>query len=336
MNLLASRLISVAFSAVLLVIHAPLAEAVAYCALRDPVNTIYELFPEADSYRSNVQTVGRDTRQQVMTQLPIKMHFNELGRHTLYIALKQGNLVGFVHARSEPGNWGITEFAWAIEPDLTIRSVKVQRSRDPEIRKVGPEQLNEWVVGKSLAELKESHSAAVSAGAASRAVVFASALKTLVITESAWPSELPVGVALSHFKRALPEIDRADRIYDLYNPDSRNRLENLGLSESPAFQRERIVGYNLRNADNQSIGLALRVPFDLHTPAKALWWLVSTTGEILSVVNAGTFDTSTEFKSVLGYAPLSMRDCSTLADLAALELSTLTRHHSASATIDAG
>jgi len=40
-----------------LLVQTQSAFAVAYCALRDPVNTIYELFPEADSYRSSVQTI---------------------------------------------------------------------------------------------------------------------------------------------------------------------------------------------------------------------------------------------------------------------------------------
>lgn len=76
-------------------------QAVAYCALRDLVNTIYTLFPEADAYRSSVKTIGRSARQAVLDQLPFKIHFNELGRHTLYMALQNGDVIGMVHARSE-------------------------------------------------------------------------------------------------------------------------------------------------------------------------------------------------------------------------------------------
>ena len=60
--------------------------AQAFCALRDPQRQINVLFPEATSFRSIVRTVDEAARSEVAERLPFSLHFNELGRHTLYVA----------------------------------------------------------------------------------------------------------------------------------------------------------------------------------------------------------------------------------------------------------
>ena len=59
------------------------AEAQAYCALRDPVQTIYQLYPAATSYRSIVATVGEARRSDIASKSGLTLHHSELGRHTL-------------------------------------------------------------------------------------------------------------------------------------------------------------------------------------------------------------------------------------------------------------
>ena len=75
----------------LILLAAALCSAVhaqAFCALRDPNRQIYRLFPKATSYRSIVRTVGKDARREVGARLPFNLHFNELGRHTLYVPMR--------------------------------------------------------------------------------------------------------------------------------------------------------------------------------------------------------------------------------------------------------
>ena len=127
----------------------------AYCALRDPVATIYELFPEADNYRTVVRTVDRNTRKAVQELTQLKLHFNELGRHSLYIAQRGDAVLGYVHARSELGEWGLIELAWGIETDETIRGVKVQRARDPGLLEPGAMDAHRpALLGKNLTQLQ--------------------------------------------------------------------------------------------------------------------------------------------------------------------------------------
>ena len=70
----------------------------AFCALRDPAKMIYEFYPEATSYKSIVRTVDDQVRQTVGSELPFSIHFNELGKHTLYVPIKDSKPLGVVHA----------------------------------------------------------------------------------------------------------------------------------------------------------------------------------------------------------------------------------------------
>ena len=80
---------------------AAIAKAEAFCALRDPVSSIYQLYPNANAYRSIVRTVDKQTREHVISHLPsLRLHFSEMGRHTLYVALQDGKKLGYVHVLS--------------------------------------------------------------------------------------------------------------------------------------------------------------------------------------------------------------------------------------------
>ena len=317
---------------IVLLLHAQTSFAVAYCALRDPVNTIYGLFPEADGYRSSVQTVGREAREAVAERLPFELHFNELGRHTLYVALKNGEPLGFVHARSEAGGWGITEFAWAIELDLSIRTVKIQRSRDPSLRRISASELLGMVGGRSLESLRAEYSSTSAKAKSPKRLLLASAMKTLVITETVWPVELALDAKLASFSAMFSEslkgIAAVDRIALLFNEPTVELLTANGLTESPTFLRDKLIGYHLKDNAGETMAVAVETPFDLETPERMLWWLVSPYGEILNVIDGDQLMPSKAFEAAVGKAPAGIKSCSTLVDLAALEISLVSRGHS--------
>lgn len=123
------RLLTCSVMTLLLLASARPAVAQAYCALRDPVQTIYALYPTATSFRSLVATVDEGARADIARQLGVTLHHDELGRHTLYVALHQGTPVGLVQVRAERTKWGLAEFAWALDFDLHVVGFRVQRSR---------------------------------------------------------------------------------------------------------------------------------------------------------------------------------------------------------------
>lgn len=328
-----SRFTPFLLTAVLL-LHAQATFAVAYCALRDPVNTIYSLFPEADSYRSSVQTVGRAAREAVAERLPLELHFNELGRHTLYVALQKGQPVGFVHARSEAGRWGITEFAWALELDLRVRTVSIQRSRDPSLRRLSAPELLSMVGDRTLDSLIEEHATKRSKRNSAQHLLLSSAMKTLVITETVWPDELVARMPLAVFSSTLPNIASVDPIESLFDASTIALLSANGLTDSPAFQRDQLSGYSLVSQAGETVALAVESPFDLETPKRSLWWLVSPYGEILNVIDSTSRRQSEAFKEAVGAAPTGIKNCSSLVDLAALEISLLSQRHAGSMVRD--
>lgn len=177
------------------------AYAIAFCDLRDPTHQIYELYPEATGYRSLVETVDRDVKKEVGEQLMFTIHNRELGKHTLYVALRDESPIGLVHVRSEASGWGLVEIVWSIDLELRIQDFRFQRCRETGCAAVR-DVLAEKLAGKALGELHEvfGGDAGTSpedvAGIANRdrrlaQSVIRSALKTLLITEMVWGDQVP-------------------------------------------------------------------------------------------------------------------------------------------------
>lgn len=175
--------------------------AEAYCALRDPISSIYKLYPEASSFRSIVRTVNKTTRNHVMNHLPnLSLHFSEMGRHTLYVALKNGKELGYVHVRSEKSQWGLVEVAWALNLDLSIHDFTFQRARNPSRRFIETHEFKSQLTGRNFSAMKTliDHPFAEHAqplfsdkdALQLASVVIQSGLKTLLITEQTWKSDL--------------------------------------------------------------------------------------------------------------------------------------------------
>lgn len=183
-------------AAVLLSAPAAAAQNDAFCALRDPVAQIYDLFPTATGFRSIVRPVGEAARDHVLATVPFEMHFNEMGRHTLYAALRDGQPIGWVHVRSESGEWGLMEFVWALDLDLRVRDFAFQRYRGRAPRGELQATLRHAVLGKSADELAVLLIAAANGDYRLDRFngwvrpVLRSALKTIAVTEFVWAPEV--------------------------------------------------------------------------------------------------------------------------------------------------
>jgi hypothetical protein len=174
----------------------------AYCSLRDPVTQIKELYPQKTNQLSIVKTVDNNTRNLVKLALPSNdLHFSELGRHTLYVAMKNTDALGYVHVRSEQSKWGLVEIIWALDKNLKIRNFTFQRCRSPKKKLIDNKDFKNVFIGKSYEELKMLLSSdGITAnnilldkakGAPELAsVVLRCALKTLLITDILWGEEL--------------------------------------------------------------------------------------------------------------------------------------------------
>jgi hypothetical protein len=66
----------------------------AYCSLRDPLVAIQTLYPDATQHRSIVRPVDEKVRTIVAERLPFTLHFNEIGKHTLYLVMNDSDEIG--------------------------------------------------------------------------------------------------------------------------------------------------------------------------------------------------------------------------------------------------
>ena len=173
----------------------------AFCALRDPVRTIYELYPAASSFQSIVATVDEEARADIATRLDMQLHYGELGQHTLYVAVSGSRPMGLVHVRAERTQWGLAEIAWALDFDLRVVDFRIQRCRAPNSDGLESEMFRSQLRGKSaeaLSEMLTSGGSTVNprklrlpdADPALVVAVLTSGLKAIAASESVWGDDI--------------------------------------------------------------------------------------------------------------------------------------------------
>jgi len=310
-----------------LMVAAGYSHAVAYCSLRDPVRTIYELFPEADNYRSNVQTVDRQARRAVQEQLSFVMHFNELGRHTLYVAQQGDKVLGFVHARSEMTTSGLSELVWAVSTDMKIMGVRVQRSRDLQLMRRDPVELGAGLVGKSLAQLNDALQQA--APGSLDALVTAGAMKVLTITQSVWPLEVLGDSAAQVLADTFGAEAQLEPIMYLYDAAVRQRLAALEFTGSSIFVEDQVLGFKVLDQGGTPMGMIFKPTLNFDEVDDSLVWVVDSAGTTRRVSTTSDAIDAMSLDATVGLAPESLEDCSNALELGALELAVVTRSHTA-------
>lgn len=176
--------------------------AQAYCALRQPHQAQQALFPNSTSLETFTDQVKQGHRDKIQRELNFTIHKDELGLHTLYAVFRgQGSgreHLGYIHVRSEQGEWGLIEIAWALYPDLTVKNFIFQRCRE-DARDELEEQAFKFFIHKKTSQalrkllnqdgselVKPLPSLSEDAQELGLSVI-RSALKTIIVTRSVWP-----------------------------------------------------------------------------------------------------------------------------------------------------
>ena len=174
----------------------------AYCSLRDPVAQIKQLYPNKTNQLSIVKEIDNSARIRVQAELPNNdLHFGELGRHTLYVAMKNGEALGYIHVRSEQSPWGLVEIIWAIDKNYRITNFAFQRCRSPKKKLLNNQEFKNMFIGKDFAQLKQYLSldgvtankillAKATSAPDLANVILRCALKTLLLTKLIWHNDL--------------------------------------------------------------------------------------------------------------------------------------------------
>ncbi len=326
-------------TAVMLCLMTAEAAAVAFCALRDPVRAIHSLFPNADSHHSVVRAIGPRVRDLVATQLPFTLHFNELGKHTLYVAKQSTTPVGFVHVRSELTEWGLMEIAWALNPDLSIRGLVFQRCRVPACNDESAAELRNSLGGKSSTELLRllsSNGSSLAEHASINAKIdpalavaaIRSALKTMAVTAVAWRDE-------------VAEINRQLLLIEQYGQTMGLRLAPQAIRSAAENTLATKLGTDTSIIDRGSVQLfrVSKQEVELGWVASANWknrgeeglthWLFDELGTVHLIRTTPRWpnrEIAESFDQLLGTRVASDEVCASAAGLAGYELYFLASH----------
>jgi len=307
----------------------------AFCSLRDPVGAINQLYPEADQHRSIVRPVNQQARERVASQLPFTLHFNEIGQHTLYVAVKNNSPLGFVHARSELADWGLIELAWSIDLDLTVNGFYFQRCRSPACNSDLAAELSTKLNGLNLNQLRmliNDNGDQLGIDLASQfednqdlvLAIVRSALKTLAITEIAWSDD-------------IGEIHRQQLLSRHFGDTSDLQLLPVFDSDIQLQQQAEQSGINdaIIHLEATDVVLVIENGKELGRLVDARWsdgensdqfsWLFSSQGQVLDIQSGKQWpnqEMSVSFDDVIGTQFSDVMNCSTAAEVVGKSLFT--------------
>ena len=126
-------------------------------------------------------------RQEIEEVLP-ESHFQEFGIHSLYVVYQGDALIGFVHARTEKGLFGLDEIIWILAADMTLMEFKFQKNRSGAISQGMMHRLTTMLEGADLMELTKLLQTEPDLSHRDR-VIISSAVKALFVTKAIWPGE---------------------------------------------------------------------------------------------------------------------------------------------------
>lgn len=315
------------------------AGAQAYYALRDPATTIFALVPEADSYRAIVRAVDARAREVVATRLPVRLHFNELDNQTLYVASSGDRDLALVQARSEPGRWGLVEIAWSLDINLRIRDFTFLRCRDPLRQGLETAPFREQLRGLSFSQVRRMltieadalRADALDVPAGSHQLVLLllrSVLKTMAFTETVWREDVEQMHLAASARAQWPGLGAIEEIAEPYSERVLANLAEQGLEYAASMNRNSLKMY--RVIDHAGAPLGAMVQGHWQSPSLDTWllWLVKTDGTVQAVRTHEGWATpalADAFDALSGFGPRPAASCTSSAELAALEVSLLTR-----------
>ncbi len=323
---------------VLAVLSAGDVQAQAFCALRDPVTSIYSTFPDAHSYRSIVKVVNNAARNSVRDRMPLDLHFNELGKHTLYVAMRGDEPIGVIHARSEGDRWGLTEIAWALDLDFRVVDFRFQRSRNPARRALDASQFVERLRGRSLSELRamltpDASKLRVPAvpgdddADSLAATVLRSALKTIIVTEAVWGGDLQSLRASHILNRHFDVGIELQSMPAPYSPDARRVLAAAQLDDELNVDRDSLKMFRVIDEQGDSLGYFFDSVWRVDGEETNLLWLMDDNGVVVDVESGANSapELRRSLRTLVSFDTSSSDRCSNALELSAFELGVLTR-----------
>ena len=159
---------------------------------------VFSGFPDANAYSRIERKIDREARAAIEKALPFRVHFNELGKHTVFVAFRGRRPLGLVYTRNEESEWGLTEIGWHLSLDLQVVGFEFVRSRSLHRERLMRSAFPASIQGQSLERIAARlHGKNLKArevppkGTEELAnTVLRSAAKALVVTGVVWRREI--------------------------------------------------------------------------------------------------------------------------------------------------
>lgn len=159
---------------------------------------VFRAYAESDGYSSIERDVGPSHRKAIEQRLPFKVHFNELGEHSLLVAFRGRRPVGLVYQRTEESDWGLVDIAWHVSLDLRVYGFEITRGLGRDAKEIADSVFAEQLAGSTFDEVCARlavHQEAMRAADPSprdllTRTVLRSAAKALAVTAAVWSHEV--------------------------------------------------------------------------------------------------------------------------------------------------
>ncbi len=298
-------------SAVLMAAPLQVAIGQAYCALRDPVRSLYEAYPEADGHRSIIRTVTVDDRVAISKILPFTIHFDELGRHTLYVLVKEERPIGFLHVRSERGRYGLAELAWSLDLHGRITDITIQRCRNSALRNAANDELRARLKGADVQTILDILDE--EGWSEESRMLLQSAAKTAAVTRIVWEEDVLPAEAKVRAMDAWPGTDPVL---------SAESIDQSAVTPASGLQAETIFTWSVSRPDGSPLGSLVRSPWGLGGHQAELWWQLDPNGRIIGIDIQGSksVQVNAAFSEVIGMDLIRVDQCASSAGVTAKQI----------------
>jgi len=308
----------------------------AFCSLRDPVRQIQSIYPKA-SFETSVQVVDNEARAAVSRSLPLELHFNELGQHTLYNVLINRSTVGLVHVRPEKYRYGIMEVLWAFDSDLRIHDFRMQRCRSANAKLIDRNEFRNQIVGKGFegirdllvedcSQLKAGKLRVGKSEEALAAAVLRCALKTLVVTRVVWKERVErlrlVSMA-KHARKFFPDGKSFRAAVVPYTKRVKDELTKERVETELDINRDSVAILQVVDGNGSVAGNIVSTDWEKIPVDRVLYWIVGQDGSIVDITVGNDWpseEIAGLFQRMRGKNLAGLKDCKTPAELAATEV----------------
>lgn len=280
------------------------------CSLRNPDRQIFNMYPNATSYKTITKPITEEIRTEIEIALGSPLRLREIGKHSACVVLKGKAPIGFVHARTEIGKRGALELVWAYDLDLTLVNFEVQRCRERNGDLIKSKAFRAKLVGSDLSTMRsylinknqDVNVQALDLPNKAKSIAHTTVLcglTTRIVTELVFGDELFNARLMGNVYRFFPETAKVTKIKT--NLSNRSILVSQ-KSNTPAFAHDSLVVLRSISNDGETLGSLVYAKWSALPSEPELWLAVYPGGSIANAVIVGDVDDATrsQLSSLVG------------------------------------